>query len=128
MTKLNRILLVEDDPLLSELLEMMLMLEGLDVVMASNGFEALNHLKAEKFQLIILDLMMPLMDGLRFLEELAKSSDEKPLVLILSANSDAATAEKAMKTGASAVARKPVDQDAFLEIVRRLLQQERAAY
>lgn len=124
MTELSRILLVEDDPLLSELLEMMLMLEGMDVVTASNGFEALNHLNNEKFQLIILDLMMPLMDGLRFLEELAKSSEEKPCVLVLSANSDAVTADRAMKTGASAVARKPVDQDSFLKSVRQLLKQE----
>ncbi len=124
MTQANRILLVEDDPLLSELLEMILLLEGLDVVPVANGLEALSQLKNDKFKLVILDLMMPLMDGLRFLEELAKDANDKPLVLVLSANSDAETADRARRNGAAAVARKPVDQEKFLGLVHQLLQQD----
>jgi DNA-binding response OmpR family regulator len=122
MTDPRHVLLVEDDPLLSELLEMLLLLEGLGVAHAENGLDALQRLKDGQFGLIVLDLMMPLMDGLRFLEEFSAIPSEKPPVLVLSGSSDLAAAERARSCGAAAVAHKPVDQDEFLALVRSLLE------
>lgn len=116
-----RVLLVEDDPLLRELLEMLLSLEGLEVVQAENGLVALEKLQRGGVRLVVLDLMMPLMDGLRFLEEFSRLPPDRPPVLVLSANSDAETAERARLAGAAAIARKPVDQENFIATVRGLV-------
>lgn len=121
MTETPRVLLVEDDPLLRELLEMLLSLEGLEVVQAENGLVALEKLQEGGVHLVVLDLMMPLMDGLRFLEEFSSLPPDRPPVLVLSANSDAETAERARLAGAAAIARKPVDQENFIAAVRALL-------
>ena len=121
MTEKPRLLLVEDDPLLRELLEMLLSLEGLEVVQAENGLVALERLQQGDFRLVVLDLMMPLMDGLLFLKEFSTLPPDRPLVLVLSANSDAETAERALRAGAAAIARKPVDQESFIAEVRALL-------
>lgn len=121
MTDKPRILLVEDDPVLRELLEMLLSLEGLEVVQAENGLAALERLREGEVRLVVLDLMMPLMDGLRFLEEFSKLPDDRPPVLVLSANADAETMERARAAGATAIARKPVDQNDFIAAVRDLL-------
>lgn len=122
MTEYRRILLVEDDPLLSELLEMCLVAEGLDVNHAGDGLTALRKLDEGEFNLIVLDLMMPFMDGFVFLEELAAIPGEKPTVLVLSANTDAQTAERARKCGAAAVARKPVNPEKFVALVLSLVE------
>ena len=121
MTGKPRILLVEDDPLLRELLEMLLSMEGLEVVQAENGLVALEKLQQGDIRVVVLDLMMPLMDGLRFLEEFSKSPPNKPPVLILSANNDPETIERARAAGATAIARKPVDEKNFVAAVLALL-------
>ncbi|MCA1607351.1 MAG: response regulator, partial [Acidobacteria bacterium] len=61
----QRILLVDDDELLRDLLEMTLALEGYEIGVASNGAEALTLLENAEFHLIVLDLMMPILDGMR---------------------------------------------------------------
>lgn len=117
----RRVLLVEDDLLLSELLEMLLSLEGLDVVHAPNGEEALQRLEDGRFDLIVLDLMMPVLDGLGFLDRLGGEAAAHPPVLVFSASTSADVAERARHAGAAAVARKPVDQAEFVALVRSLI-------
>ena len=117
----RRVLLVEDDLLLTELLEMVLMLEGLDVVHAANGEEALQRLERDRFDLIVLDLMMPVLDGLGFLERLGGQDTAAPPVLVFSASSNPAVAERARQAGAAAVARKPIDEAEFITLVRSLI-------
>jgi CheY-like chemotaxis protein len=116
-----RVLLVEDDLLLSELLEMLLMLEGLAVVHASNGAEALQRLEGAAFDLIVLDLMMPVLDGLGFLDRLGSADTAQPPVLVFSASTNLEVAERARKAGAAAVARKPIDQEEFVALLRTLV-------
>ena len=58
-----RVLLVEDDPNIRELVELHLQLEGLTVVSIGDGNEALGRARAESFELIVLDLMLPGLDG-----------------------------------------------------------------
>lgn len=116
-----RVLLVEDDLLLSELLEMLLMLEGLEVVHAGNGAEALERLQDGSFDLIVLDLMMPVLDGFGFLNRLGQEGGEQPPVLVFSASTNPEIADRARQAGAAAVARKPVDQEEFVALVRSLI-------
>lgn len=119
MTK--RVLLVEDDSLIAELLEMLLMLEGVDVAIAANGAEALARLEADSFDLIVLDLMMPVLDGLGLLDQLGAIGQPHPPILVFSASTSTEIADRALEAGAAAIARKPLDRDEFVAIVRRLL-------
>lgn len=115
----RRILLVDDDELLRDLLEMTLALEGYQVGVASNGAEALALLENTEFDLIILDLMMPILDGMRFLKRLP--GGKQPPIIVLSASSNAAVTAQVEKLGAAAVARKPVDPEEFLKLVHSTL-------
>ncbi len=119
----KRILLVEDDELLSELLEMVLSVEGYDVACTANGLDAIERLQTATFDLIILDLMMPLLDGMRFLQRVPR--DTRPPVIVLSASINAMLVEKAEQEGAAAVLRKPVDPATFQKAVRDELAGER---
>lgn len=117
----KRVLVVEDDPLLSELLEMLLTVEGMEVDHAPHGGEALIMLVTTQYDLIILDLMMPVMDGLQFLAELPMYGHRHPPVLVFSANTGTELAQQARRAGAAAVARKPIDHEEFICLVRSLL-------
>lgn len=117
----RRVLLVEDDLLLTELLEMLLLLEGLEVVHAPNGAEALGRLEFGRFDLIVLDLMMPILDGLGFLDRLGTQGTRAPPVLVFSASTNPEIAERARLAGAAAIARKPIDKAEFVALVRSLV-------
>ncbi len=110
---------MDDDKLLRDLLEMTLALEGYQVGVASNGAEALALLENTEFDLIVLDLMMPILDGIRFLKRLP--GGKQPPIIVLSANSNATVTAQVEKLGAAAVARKPVDPEQFLQLVHSTL-------
>jgi CheY-like chemotaxis protein len=99
---MRRILLVEDEKILRDAYEIMLGAQKnyiLDV--ASNGREALDQLKRNKYDLILLDLMMPVLDGAGFMEKaaLAKKSPNTRIV-IMSNLSSGEGLEKVLKLGA----------------------------
>lgn len=116
-----RILLIDDDELLSDLLASLLSLEGYAVTQALHGEAGLEELDRGTFELILLDLLMPRMDGLRFLKELNARGDGHPPVLVLSASADHGTAEAARAQGVFGVMRKPVDPAVLLERVAAAL-------
>lgn len=66
---LNRILVVEDEKSLLDAIRMNLEMEDYEVVIATNGLEALKVFKEQRFNLIILDVMMPEMDGFQVCEK-----------------------------------------------------------
>lgn len=117
----KRILLVEDDPLIAELLDMFLTVEGLDVSLSANGAEALTRLRTESFDVIVLDLMMPVLDGLGFLDELRKVGQTRSPILVFSASTSPEVVTRALAAGASAVARKPLEQEEFMGLIHQLL-------
>lgn len=81
------ILIVDDDLAIREMLEMLLEGEGYEVVLASNGAEALETIRQHRPALVLLDLMMPVMDGWQFLENLKNKPEYQDLpVVLLSAN------------------------------------------
>lgn len=116
-----RILLVEDDDLLRELLEMALSIEGFDVSVAEEGQQGLERVCSERFDLVLLDLMMPLMDGFGFMQLLGERVSDPPPVLVLSASGTAAIAEKVLRAGACGVVRKPVDTDELIRAIHKTL-------
>jgi len=111
------VLVVEDEVYLCELIGDVIESEGHTVRKASNGLEALERMKERKPQLVLLDLMMPIMDGWEFMEALRANPqwDGVPIVIITAIYDVKRTQEE---TGARAVITKPFDIDQITEIVR----------
>ena len=82
----KKVLVVEDEELIAKPLSMKLKLSGFGVKNAYNGEEALDILAKEKFDLIILDLMMPKVDGFGVLTELKNWGDKTPVVVATNLN------------------------------------------
>jgi CheY-like chemotaxis protein len=112
------ILIVDDDPDILQTLGLCLSTEGYRVLMASNGKEALEVLSNARPNAILLDLMMPVMDGWQFVAELEKRGWRKAPLLILSA--DRAVQGHAAKLRAEAHLAKPFDLDELLGKVQQL--------
>lgn len=80
------LLITEDDPLMSRMYQKIFTFEGYKVVMAGNGEEGLEKAKLEKPTLILLDVMMPKMNGLQMLEKLKADPDTKGIPVIMLTN------------------------------------------
>jgi CheY-like chemotaxis protein len=117
----GKILIVDDTEIVSRMLGDILQMEGFGVVYASNGFEAFNRLSAEKPDLIITDIMMPVMDGVEFINKIRKDEAYKNIpVIILSA----LTAMENLSTEAAKVQLqlpKPCEAQVLLNSVNGLL-------
>ena len=112
------VLVVDDDPDILQTLALCLSTEGYRVKMAANGKEALEALAAERPAVILLDLMMPVMDGWQFVAEMDKRGQRAAPLLILSA--DRAVQGHAAKLRADAFLAKPFDLDELLVKVSQL--------
>jgi CheY-like chemotaxis protein len=111
----KRVLVVDDDPSIRELLSTALEDDGYEVVPARNGEDALSVCERWRPDVIVLDLMMPVMDGWTFAKRLHET-DDIPIV-VLSAANDLERHAKAL--GATDVVGKPFDLDQLLPKVAR---------
>ena len=114
------ILLVEDEENLHEALKLNLELEGYNVTSAFDGAAALNAVAAEYFDLIILDVMLPEMDGISVAETVRISNNEVP-ILILSARNSSADRVLGLKKGADDYLTKPFNLEELLLRVHKLI-------
>lgn len=94
---MRKILVVEDEDILREAYEMIISTEPYDIDVAKNGQEALDKCKVNSYDLILLDLMMPVLDGVGFLERFHKPDTK---IIILSNLSSGDILEKAFQLGA----------------------------
>ena len=117
---LPRVLIVEDDPAIRSLLKAALGREAVTVDVAANGADALELTRTRSYTLILLDLLMPRMNGFEFLEAFALASPgSRPLVIVISAFDDALLARVASQV-VHAIVRKPFDVRWLMELVRDL--------
>jgi two-component system, OmpR family, alkaline phosphatase synthesis response regulator PhoP len=114
------VLLVEDEENLHEALKLNLELEGYDVTSAFDGAAALKALQAEYFDLLILDVMLPEMDGINVTETIRISNNEVP-ILILSAKNSSADRVLGLKKGADDYLTKPFNLEELLLRVHKLI-------
>ncbi len=114
------ILLVEDEENLHEALKLNLELEGYDVTSALDGAAALKAVQAEYFDLIIMDVMLPEMDGITVTETVRISNNEVP-ILILSAKNSSADRVLGLKKGADDYLTKPFNLEELLLRVHKLI-------
>lgn len=120
MNPLFRILLVEDEENLQEAIRMNLDLEGYEVVAVSNGLDALRVFKEQRFNLIILDIMMPEMDGLHVCEQIRLTDMDTP-ILFLTAKDSTQDKIYGLKKGADDYITKPFNLEEFLLRARVLV-------
>ena len=101
-------LVVEDSPTMRQLLTLALRrIPGLAFVEATNGAEALQQLAQKKFDVILLDLNMPVMGGFAFLENIQQHAD-KPPVIVITTEGASVDRERAQQLGVVAYVTKPV--------------------
>lgn len=114
----GRILIVDDDPNTLEILRRWLNREGYATVSADNGPACLQTLAKEAVDVIVLDVMMPGMDGLQVCERLRASDEWRGIpVMLLTAKDDLETRSRGMMLGVSEYLTKPVNK---LELFARL--------
>ena len=116
------ILLIEDDPLSARLVDLILKSEGHQVIIMRDGFQGLAVAQNTPLDLILLDLMLPGIDGfevLRQLREDPKTADVR--VVVVSAKSQPADKELAAELGVDAYLTKPYRKIELLKLVRSLL-------
>jgi two-component system, OmpR family, alkaline phosphatase synthesis response regulator PhoP len=114
------ILLVEDEENLHEALKLNLELEGYEVTSALDGAAALKAVQGEYFDLIIMDVMLPEMDGITVTETIRISNNEVP-ILILSAKNSSADRVLGLKKGADDYLTKPFNLEELLLRVSKLI-------
>jgi DNA-binding response OmpR family regulator len=122
MEKLKKILIVEDNPDIRNILSMRITINGYQVITAENGQEALDKAKSEKPDLLILDLMLPKINGFEVCRMLKFDDNYKQIpIIILSALDQQQDREKATKSGADAYFIKPFDLELLLTKIKNLL-------
>lgn len=115
-----KILLLEDDELFAETLEDFLDDEGFEVHLASDGEKALELNYQTNYDLYLLDINVPKINGLELLKDLRESGDDTPAIFLTSYK-DKETLEKGFLNGADDYLKKPVDLDELLLRIKSLL-------
>ena len=112
------VLVVDDEPQVAWVLRFSLEHEGYRTYTASNGIEALEELEKHHPAVVVLDLMMPEMDGWAVLKEFQKLPiDERPRVVIVSALTGPEDKAKATELGADAFVPKPFDVEQLIDVL-----------
>ena len=130
MPKQAKILVVDDDPDIREAISTVLEAQSHQVITAGDGEEGLNKLKAEKPDLLILDLLMPKMDGFAVLKELQDPRLSKygnlPIMILTSVREDASRRRYELETGLELnfddYVEKPIDPHTLVTRVEKLLE------
>jgi len=119
----NKIMVIDDEVSIRSSLSDILMDEGYDVILASDGHEALERLSLDIPDLILLDIWMPGMDGTEVLKEIKKRWPDIK-VIVISGHGNIETAVKATKLGASDYIEKPLSLEGILLAVRKVLAED----
>ena len=124
MAAKGSILVIDDEEIMREILDALLSREGYDVRLASNGADGLELARGRSFDAAIVDVMMPGMDGIATLDELRKTDEDLP-VLMITAFASVENAIAAMKRGAFDYITKPFKNDEVLIVVRNAVERRR---
>ncbi|RYZ59642.1 MAG: hybrid sensor histidine kinase/response regulator, partial [Proteobacteria bacterium] len=116
-----KILVVDDSPDNRFLLTRMLKYQGADIIEASDGQEAVERAMSESFDVVLMDIQMPRMDGYSALAELRRRNYGKPIIA-LTAHAMKEEREKMLKAGFNGHVAKPVNQALLFDSIRSQLQ------
>jgi len=122
MSQKAKVLIVDDEPFNVDVLEQELEDSGYEIITASNGQEALDKIKSQQPDLILLDLMMPVLDGFAVLLEIKADAFLRDIpVIIVSAEHDSKSVVKGIKQGADDYITKPIDPEHLKSKLKDLL-------
>ncbi len=113
---MNRILIIDDDKELCMLIKRSVCAENIEADICNTGREGIQQLKEQEYQLVILDVMMPGMDGFETLEEIRKEYSLP--ILMFTAKNDSASKVKGLRAGADDYLTKPFNMD---ELIARIV-------
>ncbi|MEA2477672.1 MAG: hypothetical protein QOF16_308 [Actinomycetota bacterium] len=123
MATRKRILVCDDDPVILRLLQVNLELEGYEVLTAHDGEEAVQVATAEVPDLILLDIMMPRMDGYQAVQEIKSKDETKHIpVVFVSAKAQQSDVDLGKSYGVAAYLTKPFDPTEMIELVAQLVE------
>ena len=122
MVEMNRVLVCDDERKIRETYYDYLTAKGFEVVLASNGREAVDKAGEECFDIIVLDVMMPEMDGYQALK-IIHSSEKYPKVPVIAVTAQAMSGdrERCIEAGATDYIAKPIDVDILMNILRKYM-------
>jgi len=127
MSEKRKVLIVDDEPDALEFVKAVLEPEDLDVITAANGQECLDRARAEKPDLIISDVMMPVLDGFDACAKLKEdeATEDIPVILLTAVGENISSTRYTRRQGLDIQADdyipKPVDPDALLKAAKSLL-------
>jgi DNA-binding NtrC family response regulator len=124
MAEKETIHIIDDEKIIHEVLEDLLCSEGYECELSSSGPEALKKHESESFDLVLLDLLMPGMDGIEVLQKI-KKMDPSAVVIIITAYASVESAISAMKKGAFDYIQKPFKHDELLITVKRAIKHKK---
>jgi CheY-like chemotaxis protein len=118
----ENVLVVDDEPFMVRLIQIVLERDGYGMIRAANGGEAVEAARRERPKLIIMDAMMPKMDGLTALRLLKADDCTRGIpVILLTANPNKFTREEAVESGATVFLTKPFSPTQLLSEIRKLM-------
>lgn len=123
---MTKLLVVDDDDHIRELIKVFLQNEGFDVIEALDGVDALSKLDAEKVDMVIMDIMMPNMDGWQLCKEIRTFNSDLP-ILMLTAKGETAQKVKGFNLGTDDYLVKPFEPVELIVRVKSILKRYRIA-
>jgi len=116
------VLIVDDDPVVRRMLQLSFESEGFSVLTAGDGLEGLEAMRSGKPDVVILDIMMPKLDGMKVMNELNDDDDLRGTpVILLSAKATSLDVDLGLKAGAADYVTKPCDPIDLVDRVRSVL-------
>lgn len=121
------VLIVDDESMARTLLRLMLVRAGFNVSEAEDGYDALEKVRKNRPDIILLDVMMPGMDGFTVCEKLRSNSETSSLpIIMLSAKTDLDSINKGLRAGATVYLTKPISPEDLTRHVREVLENEKS--
>ncbi|MHB0937798.1 MAG: response regulator transcription factor [Armatimonadota bacterium] len=116
---MKRILVVEDNAELAKLLELILRRANYDVYVANDGFDALRQFEVQRPDLVLLDIMLPNLDGYEVADRIRHEMHSDVPVVMLSSLDSYLDMERSRQVGATDHIAKPFDKDVLLQVIEK---------
>lgn len=120
-----RVLIVDDEPDILLMIRMNLEAVGFDTALAADGETAIKRMNEEKFDVVLLDVMMPVMDGWGVLQHVQNAKDVPPIIVVSAKSSDRDVA-RALDLGAAEYVTKPFDVVALPALIEQVVARTRS--
>lgn len=118
-----RILVVDDEDIVLESCQAVFELEGFEALLVPSADKALDAMKNDNFDLLLVDVKMPKKDGMYLMQEVKKQRPDIPII-VMSGYYTTETIQEAIRMGAATFIAKPFEPDELVKIVRQVIEKE----